>query len=208
MKRTALVLMLGLGCGSPPVLPPVEVPAPAPDELTIRALLGSLQESDVSRRKVAVEWMTDLGPAAAPVIRDVLTCADLDPTVLPLLQKAAMDELLTRGAAIQAELWETLFTTGSKDIALRAVQLLTLMDADPPPPLAVLEILMKWGALPAYEDHRAPVSGKTGASSIVRVGDPQLRFGRIKGEVLTPEFILLFTEEETDVYFEPVQKDP
>lgn len=164
------------------------VPATGPDPASIRILLDGLRDPNEARRKAATQMLRDLGPEASPALRAVLTRRDgpADPLVKELLgstepglRKTAIGHLLLRGAVIEPDLWEAMFTTDSSEVVLLCVELLMVLEGDRPPPALVTDTLFSWGSIPAARA-TIPPAGK--GIAVVRITDSGRRFGGLQDD--------------------------
>jgi hypothetical protein len=199
MTRSTLLLLL---LGAPGCVPSTVVdsaPAPTLSEDTIQGLLVMLADANLTRREVARSILSDLGPAAAPVLRRVLTRRETpsDPVVNALirslrsdqsvLRREALDQLLLRGRKVEADLWEAIFCADSPELVLLMVEILLLMEVPVAPLGAIVELLRTWGVIPSFRN----VDAHPGARiTPVRETDGKRRFGRLQEDFLTPMQVL------------------
>jgi hypothetical protein len=152
-------------------------------------LLREFPGSNEARAKVVASMLRDLDPGA---LRKVLArrTGDRDSRVLALGSpgwEAAYQGLLREGDRVEADLWDALFDADSAPVAMRLAELLVLIDSPERPPVALLDVLLDTGAIPAFVARPARIFPVEDVASSLRV--PPLR------EETTPLQVLREIEE-------------
>jgi hypothetical protein len=215
MKSPSMALALCLavlGCSTAPADPEVA----GPDEASLQVLLDSIREGTLQRKETALQMLIDAGPSAAPVLRKMLTRRETpaDSSVAGLLRSLrsaerrgeAIGELLARGNAVEPDLWETVFTTPSREVVMSCVELLSLMDGERVSSAVLVEVLQKWSALPSSAAPETKPAARLASARgpEEKLGVPPLRDGYSLQDWLREKDARSF---EDPVYFEPVEHD-
>jgi hypothetical protein len=207
MKIAPALLVLLLGCGA-------AEPRPAPDAASVDYLLGELRQGGRDRRSLIASMIRDLGPDAVPTLRQILTRRELPPDPGTDDWIRALDAerwfpsyeaLIRQGPRAEAELWDALFRVDSRMVALRCVELLTLIEDARHPPGTIVDILIEWGALPAFA---APLP--TARLEPESVDFRERRFERLRDNA-TPREVLKELNELDSPFVsvvEEVQREP